>query len=251
MSNANFKDLFSRQSKIYSVARPSYPRELFDFIVEYGNERLKAWDCATGNGQCAISLAHYFDHVIATDASENQIKHASPNPKVIYHTATAESSGISDNSIDLVTVATALHWFNIPEFFEECKRVLRPNGLVAVWAYTDTKINDDIDPLVEKLGGEILKDYWAPEVKIIRDKYQTIDFPFREIKTPVFESQLKWSLHDLKAYFESWSAFQKYLEIKKENPLDLMKKEIEEAWGDPMHRKTITWPIYMRLGMAN
>jgi hypothetical protein len=50
------KDLFSQQSKLYAQFRPSYPQELFDYILQFVKERGTAWDCATGNGQAASVL---------------------------------------------------------------------------------------------------------------------------------------------------------------------------------------------------
>src|ERR687896_552170 len=69
-----FKDLFSNHSKEYAHSRPSYPRPLFDFVVELVQRRNLAWDCATGTGQAAVLLSEYFDQVIASDASKEQIK---------------------------------------------------------------------------------------------------------------------------------------------------------------------------------
>jgi ubiquinone/menaquinone biosynthesis C-methylase UbiE len=92
-----------------------------------------AWDCAAGSGQATADLARRFDRVIATDASSEQISAAKPISNVEYRVATAEQSGLSDNCADLVTVAQALHWFDLPKFYAEARRVLPvrwgPGGL--------------------------------------------------------------------------------------------------------------------------
>ena len=93
-----------------------------------------AWDCATGNGQAAISLAQYFNKVIATDGSKQQLENAMQHPKVQYKIALAEESGIESNSIDLVTVAAAVHWLNFEKFYAEVNRVLKPTGIIAIWS---------------------------------------------------------------------------------------------------------------------
>ena len=113
---SGFNDHFSAQSADYVRHRPLYPRELIAFLAGLGGRRL-AWDCATGNGQAAIALAGHFDRVIATDASSAQIEAAIAHPDVSYHVATAEESGLTADSADLVTVGQALHWFDTGRFF--------------------------------------------------------------------------------------------------------------------------------------
>ena len=84
--------------------------------------------CATGNGQAAVGLAPYFKTVIATDASRNQLDVVVPDDKVQYRVATAENSGIPDRSVNLVTVAQALHWFNLTAFYDEVSASAHQGG---------------------------------------------------------------------------------------------------------------------------
>ena len=70
------KDFFSSQSKVYAAFRPTYPKELYQFIFRHLTEKKVAWDCATGNGQVAQYLASYFNEVYATDISQQQLDHA-------------------------------------------------------------------------------------------------------------------------------------------------------------------------------
>lgn len=108
----DFKDHFSSHAGQYARSRPTYPAELFDFLVSLTNHHDLAWDCATGNGQAAVALAGRFARVIATDASAAQVANAAEHPNVTYLVATAEHSGLSHESVDLITVAQALHWFD-------------------------------------------------------------------------------------------------------------------------------------------
>src|SRR5690606_3306632 len=107
-------------------ARPGYPEALFEWLASQCEDRSLAWDCATGSGQAAIALARHFRQVIATDASAEQIANAGTAERVEYRVASAERSGLADESVDLVTVAQALHWFDIAAFHAEVKRVLKP-----------------------------------------------------------------------------------------------------------------------------
>ena len=115
-----FKDHFSRQAADYAKFRPGYPQELFDYLGSIAPSRQLAWDCGTGNGQAAVGLASVFDRVIATDASEKQISKAQLHERVEYRVAPAENSGIESGTIDLIMVAQALHWFDLPRFYGKC-----------------------------------------------------------------------------------------------------------------------------------
>src|SRR4029079_3133162 len=108
-----FSDHFSGFAAHYAAHRPHYPAALFERAASLPAARRLAWDCGTGNGQAARGIAPHFAHVIATDASATQLSHATPHPKVEYRVAKAEASGLDPGSIDLVTVAAALHWFDL------------------------------------------------------------------------------------------------------------------------------------------
>ena len=115
----NFKDHFSKQAADYAKFRPGYPHELFVYLGSIAPSRQLAWDCGTGNGQAAVALASVFDRVVATDASEKQIANAQPHERVEYRVAPAENSGIDSRTLDLITVAQALHWFDLDRFYAE------------------------------------------------------------------------------------------------------------------------------------
>src|SRR5215470_15552995 len=116
-----FKDHFSKQAADYAKFRPRYPQEMFEYLGSMAPSRKLAWDCGTGNGQAAVGLAAVFDRVIATDASERQIAKAQPDDRVEYRVAPAENSGLESDTIDLVMVAQALHWFELDRFYEEAR----------------------------------------------------------------------------------------------------------------------------------
>jgi ubiquinone/menaquinone biosynthesis C-methylase UbiE len=130
-----FKDHFSGHAADYAKYRPDYPRELFAYLASLTPARQWAWDCGTGNGQAAVGLAAFFDRIVATDASEKQILNAERNARIDYRVAPAGRSDLASSSIDLVTVAQALHWFELDAFYIEAKRVLKPQGVLAAWCY--------------------------------------------------------------------------------------------------------------------
>ena len=99
------------------------------------SSRAVAWACATGNGQAATHLAEYFGRVVATDESAEMIAQAPRDLGIVYRVAEAEDSGLDDRSVDLVTVASAIHWFDLERFYTEVRRIVKPGGTVAIWTY--------------------------------------------------------------------------------------------------------------------
>lgn len=244
-----FKDYFSAQAGIYAQARPSYPDELFEYLAGICVYRERAWDCATGNGQAAVSLAKYFDKVIATDASAQQIEKAVPHEKVEYRVAPAEKSGLPDSSIDLITVATAIHWFDHAKFYQETNRVLKPRGILAAWTYSSNYITPEIDLVTRRFIKDIIGPYWPEEnIRYSFQDYRTLPFPYTELETPAFETRAQWNLRQLLNYFMSWSGTQNYIRDKNANPIDLILPELEKTWGDPERAREVTWPLHLKVG---
>src|SRR3954454_12384485 len=141
---------FNTQAKLYAEYRPDYPPQLFEFIAGAVPEHKLAWDCATGNGQAAAGLAEHFERVFATDIGAEQIAQAKPDPRIEYHVAPAERSGLADHSVDAVTITQALHWLDIPRFYAEVKRVLKPAGVFVATVYSDPVLGDaELDKILQ------------------------------------------------------------------------------------------------------
>lgn len=260
MKPTKFKDLFSSNSKEYASSRPTYPRSLFEFLVGLVRYRNLAWDCATGNGQAAVFLSEHFEQVIASDASKEQIENAQPRDNIRYEVFPAEKTTLVDNSIDLITIAQALHWFDLDEFYKEVKRVLRKDdnggdtngsGVIAAWAYGLHSISTEIDNITHLLYEDILGSYWPKERKIVENRYQDISFPFQEIDMPVFQIELDWTLSELIGYLYTWSSVQKFIEKNNSDPIKQINDDLAAAWGDKNtwhKRRRVVWPIYIRVG---
>ncbi|RPI18409.1 MAG: class I SAM-dependent methyltransferase [Ignavibacteriae bacterium] len=243
----NFKDYFSKQSKEYSRHRPSYPKELYKYLAGLCDNRNAAWDCATGNGQAAIALAEYFDLVYATDASEEQISNAFPHPKIKYAIALSENSGLPDNSVDLITVATAIHWFNHDNFHKEVSRVIKPGGKIATWNYTGTKINDEVDEIVRYFTYDILGKYWdANLLKVFNDE-TAYELPFKKLVPPKIIMEEEWEMQQLINFLCTWSAVQNYVNKKNSNPIDIIYDKLLSAWGTENEKKKINWKLLVRV----
>jgi SAM-dependent methyltransferase len=242
-----FKDHFSRLAAQYAEFRPKYPGALFDLLARVAPSRSRAWDCACGSGQATLDLAERFDAVIATDASAQQVAAAKSHPRVTYGVARAEESGIEAGSIDVITVAQSLHWFDRPAFYAEARRVLRPAGVLAVWTYGIPRLNDvNLDRVMQAFYWETVGPYWPPERRYVEDGYRSIDFPFGDITAPSLSMRENWTLPQFLGYLRSWSSVGRYVNDKGEDPVVQVEGQFAPYWG--ARARDVSWPLSLRLG---
>lgn len=243
-----FKDHFSTQAAGYAKYRPHYPAALFEYLATIAPAKKIAWDCGTGNGQAALGLAKHFDFVIATDPSEKQIRNAISHEKIKYVVAPAEQTDIAPQSVDLIVVAQALHWFDHEKFYAEVRRVAQPRGIIAVSMYNLLYSEPEITAIVNEFYFDVVGPYWPPERKHIESEYRTIPFPFAEIKPPSFDLETQWNLDELFGYLNTWSATQRFISQHGFNPLEKIAERLASLWGDPESKKRIEWPLHLRVG---
>jgi cyclopropane fatty-acyl-phospholipid synthase-like methyltransferase len=126
-----------------------------------------------------LQLAKLYKNIVGTDVSQQQLSYAEKRPNIRYvHTSGTPS--LSDlhadvappDSVDLITVAQAFHWFDLPSFFEQVRSVLRkPDGVLAVWCYVEPVVDPDVDAVFWRLYNWS-QPYWAPQRKIVDDRYR-------------------------------------------------------------------------------
>ncbi len=245
----DFKDHFSAQSQGYAKHRPTYPDELFHYLSTVVADRDLAWDCATGNGQAARGLAEYFTAVVATDASAAQIEAALPHPAVSYRVARAEASGLSEGSVALLTVGQAFHWFDQDAFWREAQRVLRDNGVLAVWCYGFCTVDYECDVVVETLYEDIVGDFWPPERLIIEQGYASVDLPGEVLPVPDITIVRRWRIDEMLGYLRTWSACNRYLEANGTDPVAEIEAPLAEAWGNGARK--VSWPLILKVSRPN
>lgn len=245
-----FQDHFSRVAGRYARHRPAYPDTLFDWLAGQVTRRELAWDCATGNGQAAIGLASRFARVVATDASDAQLRHAAARPNVEYRCAPAEQSGLDPASVDLVTCAQALHWLPRDLFFAEARRVLTPGGLIAVWGYHIPRAeNLGIDRAIRRFHDDVVGPYWPPERQLVLDRFATIAFPFAEITAPPFEMWCEWTLEEFASYLGTQSATDRYRQAHPgRDPVPAFVEATIDLWGGLNRPRDVLFPLFVRAG---
>ena len=243
-----FRDHFSGVSSAYAAFRPRYPQLLFERVAALAPQHEAAWDCGTGSGQAAVGLAPYFEHVWATDASAEQLAAAESHPRVHYRVARAEQSGLTPASVDLVTVAQALHWFDRHRFYDEVRRVLRPGGVLAAWCYDLMDIEPAIDAHIHEFYERTVGPYWPPERSLVEARYATLEFPLEEIELLPCLMEAHLNLDELTGYMRTWSAVIRYRAAEGHDPVASLLVNLAPLWGDPVTRRSVRWELTVRAG---
>jgi len=244
-----YQDHFSAVARNYADFRPQYPEAIFKNLASLVPSSAIVWDCAAGNGQATGALARHFERIVATDASEEQIRSARPLPNVEYRVALAEDSGLANTSVDLVTVAQALHWFDLTRFYAEVRRVLRPEGVLAVWCYGINEVEGSaVNQLVQDYYANTVGPYWPPSRELVESGYRTLPFPFQELPSPNFRMEANWTFAQLLGYLSTWSATNQFIKVTGSNPLKPLANDLARVWGDANSHRVVSWPLSLRIG---
>jgi SAM-dependent methyltransferase len=238
-----FLDHFSEAATLYAASRPQYPQALFEFIAAAAPATARAWDCATGNGQAAAGLARHFDAVEASDASAEQIAHAVAHQRVRYSVQPAEATDFPAAHFDTITVAQALHWFDVPAFFREARRVLRPDGLLVVSGYNWFKVDAPFDATFADAIHAPMRDSWPAQNALVWNHYRDIDFPFPRIDAPEIALKVDWTFPELLAFVHSWSGTRRHIATHGREFFDDAERRLAPLWGRPGERRRVTMPL--------
>jgi hypothetical protein len=243
-------DIFAAVSVGYAAFRPRYPRQLFEFIASVTSRHGRAWECGAGSGQATVNLAEWFDEVVATDVSAEQIARAPrhQNDKVRWVVASAESTPLRSRSVDLIAVAQALHWFDFDRFYAEVRRVAATGATIEAWTYAAGRMEGDIGVALKRFTFETLAPYWPPQRRHVDEEYRTIPFPFERITPPALQLEERWPLGQLVGFMRTWSAVARYTQTHSDDPVYAVERELASLWGDVESRRRIVWPMVLVAG---
>ncbi|KAJ3147015.1 hypothetical protein HDU89_005823 [Geranomyces variabilis] len=262
----------SFNANAYRSFRPEYAPQFYTALLGYHyGARDVALDVGAGTLQVGRALAKHFGAVKATDPSEAMVKSASTDlpPNTTVTVASAESLPFDAGSADMVVSGQAAHWFDLPKFYAEAHRVLKPNGTVAVWGYgfcnfparpSATKIF--LEFAVGDKAGQ-LGPYWEPGRKIVDEKYAGFEdvaraAGFRDVqrlhypnnKDPLIERN--FSVNKFQAYLKTWSAYKTYVDKHPDeaDPVDAFIERLakEEGVTDRDEEWQVEWSGVAILG---
>jgi ubiquinone/menaquinone biosynthesis C-methylase UbiE len=242
--------IFSYEPSCYTTFRPKYPQALFDYLHQQIDPSEIVLDCGAGSGQSTEALAHTFEHVVAIDASYELLSRAPKLSNVFYLQSFAEKLPLASHSIGLICVAQAAHWFELDNFYEEVKRVLKPGGMIAIWCYNQAIITSKVDAVVADIYEQVRCNE-NPSVarQYVYEAYQTLPFPFQKISTPSFEMTVNWDYHQWLGYMKTWPSILEYEKRFDTNLIENTELALRHAWGNE-GKKRVTWPIYLKMGLT-
>lgn len=204
-----------------------------------------AWDAGTGNGQLAALLSPLFKKVEASDISEKQLAGAIQKQNIHYFISDSTSTRLKEDSVDLVTVAQAIHWFDFEKFYAEVNRVLKKDGVIALIGYGLMRSHPKVNAIIEDLYYNILGSYWDAERKMVDESYANIPFPFHEIMIDSYSIPYTWNVDQLVGFFSTWSALQHYRKKNNHDLLPMLHKRFAETGFNEFE---IDFPLFARVG---
>ncbi|XP_038049349.1 putative methyltransferase DDB_G0268948 [Patiria miniata] len=210
---------------VYVLGRPDWPKDIIEKSIAFLREKkskpfLLAVDVGCGSGQNTRPLAPHFEMVIGVDVSEAQIKAAQSveNPSnVEFRIGSGESIPVPDGSADMITVAEAVHWFDIDAFFREVDRVLKPCGCVAIYScnmYPRVEGDDNKNQLLKDVVlkfDSFLAPYGSDRIRHVRNMLADIHIPYEEtIRDDTLQIKHDTTLASFMNFVRSWSSYQGY-----------------------------------------
>lgn len=235
----------------YVQTRPTYPDALFEWLAGLAPARELVLDVACGNGQATVGVAAWFKKVVATDISSDMLERAPCLPNVEYRVAAAERTGLEDNSVDIITVGMAVHWFDIEAFAAEALRILKPDGVLCAWAYAEpyTK-NPEIDAILDCCAQRI-HPYGPRNLQHVWNGYR--DLPlltrgFDTVEPQKFTMHMKRTLPQIIAYYRTRSSVRGFIEDKGFDPILELEAALKPLWGQSDKARDIYWPMTIKIG---
>ena len=243
-----FADHFSSQAETYARHRPHYPDALFDWPAEQTEARELAWDAGCGNGQASLGLARRFGRVYASDPSAAQIEQCPVAPNIEFVQEAAESCSLSADSVDLILVAQAYHWFDHPRFLATVERVAKPGAVFCTVSYGLCQVDPEVDAVFMHLYDEVLGAYWPAERVHVENGYRDLPMPGRAIDDPpAFSMRPTWDLASYLGYLASWSATQRYKQATSDDPIKQTEALFRRAWGAAERARPVEFPLSISL----
>jgi ubiquinone/menaquinone biosynthesis C-methylase UbiE len=172
-------ELFSGKADVYAKSKPGYTQEVMDYIATLVPTNAVFADIGAGTGKFTELLVKNGNKVFAVEPNADMRKQLTvtlanyPNAEIIA--APAENTTLPDNSVDAVTCASALHWFEPDKFRAECRRIGK-NGVIVIAAYNRPREE---------------KDDSQSKIKLVTNSFFTSP-TVREFDNPQFYTRESW-----------------------------------------------------------
>lgn len=232
----------------YADYRPSYPAELPRLLAGLISSHDVAVDVGCGTGQLTAPLGEHFDSVLGIDPSESQIANATAADGVRYDIGDAENLPLADDSVDLVTVAQAAHWFpKIDLFYDEARRVARDGAALALISYGVCHFsqNPELDRVYQEFYHGDFHRHWEPSRHHVETALRELPFPFETLDCACPDIVRHLDLAAFTNYLHTWSAMKSPGALEE---FEAFTKDLAAVWGKPTSTHEIRWPVAVRAG---
>mmetsp|Transcript_4332 Transcript_4332/g.12128 ORF Transcript_4332/g.12128 Transcript_4332/m.12128 type:complete len:305 (+) Transcript_4332:45-959(+) len=268
---------FFQGGKRYDSRRPDYPDRLYQTLLHYCENVHTDYDAASparssqlcvdlgcGTGQATFALAERLGKVkvVGLDGSEKQVEVARSKAQqmgspVEFRCCSVFNTGLDNDSVSLVTVAQALHWFQpFDEFFRETQRILRPNGVFAAWTYGIPSLdlgNEEYRAFHNMLHED---GYWDSRRLLVDRRYAGIPVPFENVERAELTIERSMSLEDFLDYVRTFSATKAYADRNGSDGalITSLEKTLRTCYGAPANNPSssvplhISWPVTLIMG---
>ena len=242
------KNWFDANGGAYKAYRPHYPDILAYYLKGLVQHPAHVLDVGCGSGQLTHLLAGRFATVTGIDPSAEQIANADDDERITYLASGAEDIALPDDSVDLICVAQAAHWFDLPRFYNEVRRIGKADAVLALISYGILTLDDALNARFQDFYRDEIGPFWPPERRLVDTGYADIDFPFKAVASPEITIRLDWDFRSFLGYLSTWSAVRHAREKGADAVLTRFADDLEILWGDPETRRPVSWPIAMRVG---
>ncbi len=248
------KNYFQSGAERYAAYRPSYPSALAEALAGCAAYRKLAVDVGCGSGQLTRLLAPLFDEVIGVDPSASQLEQARSQAgdvsNLTFHEGPAEHIEAPDRSVDLIVAAQAAHWFELPEFYREVRRVAASGGVIVLVTYGVPYIHHWVNTIFQQGYWQRVYEFWPPERAHVESGYVDLEFPFSPIELPSFEQRKALTCREFIGYITTWSAYKNALARGAQERFDAFFARLEQAWPTS-NACEVAWPIVARAGYVH
>ena len=248
-------------SELYAKFRPVYPPCVAGIITSYmKSEECSGFniavDVACGSGQSTFLLSDSFQKVIGVDISKTQIEQAKLKctedgfTNIELLTGDAHEIPVKSSSVDLLTCAMAWHWLDAEKFYAECKRVLKPQGCIAVYGHgVQVFDNERINKALSSYREEIFRsNCFTAENHHILNKYKAVELPFKQTQRVEFDLPQQATIDQVLGLISSVSMYTTYCEKFPNNTLLKNIRDDYEADSSKEDVETFTFPGFLLLG---
>lgn len=256
---------FSGFADIYDIYRPSTPIEQLRSILEiYGPvDDITIADIGCGTGLSTIPWAKYAKRVFGIEPNPEMIQIAKnklvegPATNVTFLEGESTQIPIADKEIDLITCSQSFHWMETTRSLEEFHRILRQNGLLAIYDYDwpisigeslEMKFGVVIRTAVDVLQGNRAEARKWPKNLHLRNIIESNLFRF--VKEICFEATMKLDAERYIGMIESQGAVQQVLKLKSERFINILaetKKDIFKEMENQSKMAVMTYRLRLAI----